>query len=151
MTRSNDMVATRRAALSGLALIAATRLARATPEERDAALAQFLAGRTPQRGRVTIDAPTLVENGNSAPITIRVDSPMTAQAHVTRIALFNAKNPQPQVAEFRLGPRNGRADVSTRMRLATTQVITAAAEFNDGTVAVDTFEVIVTIAACTEE
>ena len=60
-------------------------------------------------------------------------------------------NPQPEIAEFRLGPRNGRAEVATRFRLATTQIITALAEFSDGTVGVDEMEVVVTIAACTEE
>lgn len=153
--------ATRRAALSrfgawglggaGLARLVATRPARATPEERDEALAAFLAGRTAAKGRVRLDIPPLVENGNSAPVTVIVDSPMTAADHVTRIAIFNEKNPQPQVVEFRLSPRNGRAEVATRMRLATTQIITALAEFSDGSVGLDEMEVVVTIAACTEE
>lgn len=143
--------ASRRAALAGLALVAAAPLARAATQERDAALAAFLAGREATRGRVHLDIPPLVENGNSAPVTVSVDSPMTAADHVTRIAIFNEKNPRPEVVEFRLSPRNGRAEVATRMRLATTQTITALAEFSDGSVGLDEIEVVVTIAACTEE
>ena len=147
----SGFTATRRTALSGFALVATTRLAGATPETREAAIAAFLRGRSATRGRVRLDIPPLVENGNSAPVTVAVDSAMTSAEHVTRIALFNEKNPQPEIAEFRLGPRNGRAEVSTRFRLATTQIITALAEFSDGSVGVDEMEVVVTIAACTEE
>lgn len=145
------IAATRRGALAGLALVATTPFAPAATASRDAAIAAFLAGRKPARGRVRLDIPPLVENGNSAPVTVSVDSAMTEAEHVTRIAVFNEKNPLPEVAEFRLGPPNGRAEVSTRMRLATTQIITALAEFSDGSVGLDEMEVVVTIAACTEE
>jgi sulfur-oxidizing protein SoxY len=124
--------------------------ARATPDEMAAAI-RDLVGETPVReGRVKLDAPPLVENGNSVSITVSVDSPMTAENHVKGIHIFNEKNPQPFVAGFHLGPRSGRASVSTRIRLADTQRIVAIAQLNDGSFWSASAEMIVTIAACVE-
>ena len=75
---------------------------------------------------------------------------MTAASHVKAIAVFNEKNPQREVVKFDLGPRYGKAEVSTRIRLATTQKVVAVAQMNDGTFWSHTVEVIVTIAACIE-
>jgi len=80
-----------------------------------------------------------------------VESPMTATDHVVGIAIFNEKNPEHQVAEFTLSPRNGRARVATRMRLAMTQKIIAVAKMQDGKCWMETVEVLVTLAACIEE
>jgi sulfur-oxidizing protein SoxY len=101
-------------------------------------------------GKIKIDAPPLVENGNSVPITVSVDSPMTPQEHVKGIYIFNEKNPQPNVANFHFGPRAGRAGVATRIRLADTQRIVAIAELSDGSFWSASADLIVTIAACIE-
>ena len=95
--------------------------------------------------------PPLVENGNSVPITVSVDSPMTATDHVRAIHIFNEKNPQPNVISVKLGPRAGRASFSTRIRLADSQTVTAIAELSDGSFWSDDIDVIVTLAACVEE
>jgi sulfur-oxidizing protein SoxY len=92
----------------------------------------------------------LVDNGNSVPLTVRVDSPMTATDHVTAIAIFNERNPQTEVATFTLGARAGKAEVSTRIRMATSQKLTAVARLSDGTFWSSTAGVIVTLAACIE-
>ena len=84
------------------------------------------------------------------PITVTVESPMTAADHVKAIAVFNERNPQRDVARFILGPRAGRAVVSTRIRLATSQSLVAVAQLSDGSFWSHTVEVIVTIAACIE-
>ena len=102
-------------------------------------------------GRVKLGISPLIENGNAAPLTVTVDSPMTAADHVKRIAIFNEKNPERDVAVFTLGPRAGRASVSTRMRLATSQRLVAVAELSDGSFWQDRADVIVTLAACIEE
>ena len=94
--------------------------------------------------------PPLVDNGNSVGLSVAVDSPMTPGDHVRRIAVFNEKNPQPNVATFHLTPRSGRASVSTRIRLADSQTVTAVAEMSDGTFWSDRADVIVTLAACLE-
>lgn len=114
------------------------------------AMGTFLRGATARPGRVAIDMAELVENGNAVPVTLRVQSPMTASDHVVSLALFTERNPQPDVAWFHLGPRNGRAEVSTRIRLATSQKVVALARMSDGACWSATVDVIVTIAACIE-
>lgn len=122
----------------------------ATPEQRDEAIRRFTGDATAREGRVTVDIPALVENGNAAPLTVMVESPMTQAEHVRRIAVFNEANPQPSVIEARLGPRAGRARLSTRIRLANSQRIVAVAEFSDGSFWRGGADVIVTLAACVE-
>jgi len=132
------------------ALLFTWRPARAGPGESEAAIRTLTGGVAPMPGRVRFDVPPLVENGNSVPVTVTVDSPMTAAEHVRRIAIFNERNPQPNVIVAHLGPRAGRAILSTRMRLATSQRVVAVAELSDGTFWSDSVEVVVTLAACVE-
>jgi len=124
---------------------------RAEAADMEAAIKAFAAGRPITPGKVKIDISPLVENGNSASMGVFVDHPQNAQAHVRRIAVFNEKNPSPEVAVFHLGPRNGSSRVDTRIRLATTQKLAAIAELSDGSLWSDHVEVIITIAACIEE
>jgi len=135
--------------ITGLAALALPH-AQATPAALDKAIAAFTNGRTPRDGRVTLDISPLVENGNAVPVSVSVQSPMSTADHVQRIAIFTRENPQPEVAVFHLSPRNGRAQVATRMRLATSQPIVALALMNDGSVWQQRVDVIVTLAACIE-
>jgi sulfur-oxidizing protein SoxY len=125
--------------------------AQATPEMMQDAVRAAIGEAQVQKGRVKLDLPPLVENGNSVPCTVTVDSPMTAAAYVKAIYIFNEKNPQPNVIGVKLGPRAGKASFSTRIRLADTQNITAIAEMSDGSCWSDEVFVIVTLAACVEE
>ena len=84
-------------------------------------------------------------------LTVSVDSPMTEADHVASIHLFDQKNPQPYIAVFHLGPRAGAARVSTRIRLADSQRVIAIARLSDGSFWSDSADVIVTLAACTEQ
>ncbi|MET0858920.1 MAG: thiosulfate oxidation carrier protein SoxY, partial [Telluria sp.] len=104
----------RRTVLAGLTALAVVRPAAATPEEMAAAIKAFTGGAAPKPGRVKLDVATLVDNGNTVPITVRAVSPMTASDHVAAIAIFNERNPETGVAVFTLGPRAGKAEVSTR-------------------------------------
>ncbi len=122
----------------------------AQDNELAAAVASYAAGKKVTEGKVKLDIAELVDNGNVVPITVSVDSPMTAANHVKSIAVFNEKNPQREVVKFSLGERYGKADVSTRIRLATTQKLVAVAQMSDGTFWSHTVEVIVTLAACIE-
>jgi sulfur-oxidizing protein SoxY len=124
--------------------------ANATTEAMEAAIGGVVGERKLQDGRVKLDLPPIVENGNAVPLSVSVESPMTEADHVKTIHIFNEKNPQPQVAVFHLGPRSGRATVSTRVRLADTQKIMVIAEMSDGSLWSDSMEVIVTLAACIE-
>ncbi len=122
----------------------------ATPEEMGEAVRLFTGGTAVKEGGVKLDLPPLVENGNAAPLTVSVDSPMTEADHVRRLAVFNERNPQPNVITAQLGPRSGRATLSTRIRLANSQRITAVAEMSDGSFWSGSADVIVTLAACIE-
>ena len=143
----------RRNALRALGTITSIVLlppAGATPTSMREAIAVFTGGAVPIEGGLRLEVPGLVENGNSVPVSVTVDSPMTEAAHVRRIAVFNEKNPQPQVAVFRLGPRSGAARIGTRMRMADSQRIVAVAELSDGSFRQHAIDVIVTLAACIE-
>jgi len=103
------------------------------------------------KGRVKLNLPPLVENGHLVPLSVSVESPMTEADHVKAIHVFTERNPLPEMISFRLGPRAGRAIVSTRVRLADTQNVTAIAELSDGSFWSDSAHLIVTLAACLEE
>ena len=135
---------------AGLTASAFAHPALAEADELAAAVSAYAAGQKVTEGKVKLDIAELVDNGNVVPITVSVDSPMTATNHVKSIAVFNEKNPQREVVKFTLGPRYGKADVSTRIRLATTQKLVAVAQMSDGTFWSHTVEVIVTLAACIE-
>ena len=127
------------------------RPAQATPEMMQDAVRAAIGEAQVQKGKVKLDLPPLVENGNSVPCTVTVDSPMTAADYVKAIHIFNEKNPQPNVISVKLGTHAGRASFSTRIRLADTQNITAIAEMSDGSCWSGEVFVIVTLAACVEE
>lgn len=111
----------------------------------------FAAGAPVTEGRVKFDIAPLVDNGNSVPIDVFVDSPMTSSDYVAAIAVFNEKNPQNDVIVFTLSPSMGRARVATRMRLAISQQLVAVAKMNDGRCFTHTVDVLVTLASCLED
>jgi sulfur-oxidizing protein SoxY len=139
------------AAVLGAVPMVALRPARATPATLASAIRNVVGAAVMRTGKVKIDIPPLVENGNTVPMTVSVSNPMTAEDHVKSIHVFNEKNPQPNVGSFYLGPRAGRAQVSTRIRLADSQKIVAIAHLSDGSFWSTTVDVVVTLAACTEE
>ena len=125
--------------------------AAATPDAMAEAIRKVVGTATPTEGRVKLDVPPLVENGSTVPLTVSVDSPMTEADHVRAIHVFNEKNPQPNVFSARLGARNGKAIVGTRIKLGDSQRIVAIAETSDGRFWSAGADVIVTLAACLEE
>lgn len=160
MTRHDDTLqATRRrflidtAALAGAAgiwLPLATGPASATPASMRAAIRKVVGEAPVTKGRLKIDLPPLIENGNAVSLTVAVESPMTVEDHVKGIHVFTEKNPQPNVISVQLGPRAGRATFSSRIRLADSQKVIAIAQMSDGSFWSDEIEVIVTLAACLE-
>jgi sulfur-oxidizing protein SoxY len=133
--------------MTGAAVLAGPPV-RATPASLQSAVAAFAAGAPLRDGRVQLEISPLVENGNTVPVTVSV--PGAEAASVRRLALFTELNPQPEVAVFTLGPLAGRAQVATRMRLATSQAVVALAQMADGSVWQRRVEVVVTLAACVE-
>ena len=142
------------AGAAGTLLAVALRPAGAVPlprtETTESAIRRFAGTAEIRPGRVHLDLPPLVENGNTVPLAVTVESPMTAEDHVRRIGVFNERNPQPNVVTLHLNPGAGRAQVSTRIRLADSQRITAIAEMSDGTYWSASADAIVTLAACLE-
>ena len=136
----------------GAAVLAVTlRPAEATPATMAAAIRNVVGGEPVKTGKVKLDVPPLVENGNTVPMTVSVASPMAPEDHVKSIHVFNEKNPQPNIANFYLSPQAGRAQVSTRIRLADSQKVVAIAKLSDGTFWSASVDVVVTLAACTDE
>lgn len=148
--RSIARASRRRMLAAGLGLGAwiLVRPAAAAADDLAQAIATFAQGAPVGADRVKLDVAALVDNGNAVPISVSVRSPMSAADHVTAIAIFNERNPQREIATFSLGPRAGRATVSTRIRLATSQKLVAVARMNDGTYWSHTVDVVVTLAAC---
>ncbi|MBL8513731.1 MAG: sulfur oxidation protein SoxY [Betaproteobacteria bacterium] len=145
MNRRNVMLS-----MTLLPVVWTWRSAHANEADFDKAVRTFLGGAKPEQARVTLKIEPLIDNGNSVPVTVLVDHPMTPDKHIREIALFNEKNPQPDIAVFQLTPMNGRAEISTRIRLAGTQRVAAIARASDGRCYIQTLEVIVTTAACVE-
>ncbi|HEY5971927.1 MAG TPA: SoxY-related AACIE arm protein [Pseudoxanthomonas sp.] len=139
------------AAVLGAVPIVTVQPAKATPEMLASAIRNATNGATVKTGKVKLDVPPLVENGNTVPLTVSVNHPMAPEDHVTSIHIFNEKNPQPNIANFQLGPHSGRAQVSTRIRMADSQQIVAIARLSDGSFWSASVDVVVTLAACTEE
>ncbi|MFO1160822.1 MAG: SoxY-related AACIE arm protein [Reyranellaceae bacterium] len=143
----------RRTFLAGSALVMVLPVApaQATPESMAAAIREVVGNAKVRAGKVTLDLPPLIENGNTVPLTVSVDSPMSEADHVKAIHVFNEKNPQPHVFDARLGPRNGKAMIGTRIKLGDSQKIVAIAETSKGEFWSASADVIVTLAACLEE
>jgi sulfur-oxidizing protein SoxY len=141
-----------------LGLLSTTAKAQLPPniaEVRRAALAEAInktTGGAPIRaGRVKLDLPPLIDNGNVVPLSVEVESPMTAADHVKAIHVFTERNPQPYVVTAHLGPRAGRARIATRVRIADTGVVTAIAQMSDGSFWSGSVSVVVTLSACLED
>ena len=136
----------------GAAVFAVTlRPAEATPAMLASAIRQVVGDTAVKTGKVKLDIPPLVENGNTVPMMISVANPMAPEDHVKSIHVFNEKNPQPNIGNFYFSPQAVRAQVSTRIRLADSQKVVAIAKLSDGTFWSASADVVVTLAACTEE
>jgi sulfur-oxidizing protein SoxY len=121
--------------------------ARATPAQVAALIAELVGETALRDGRVKLDLPVMVENGNSVGMTVSVDVPVT---QLRSIDVFAEGNPLPHVARFVFGPRAGSTRVATRIRLATSQTVIAVAKLADGSCWRDSVDLLVTLAACIE-
>jgi sulfur-oxidizing protein SoxY len=139
--------------IAGAALLPLVRIepASATPASMKAAIRSVVGEAEVKKGKVHVDVPALVENGNAVSLVVQVDSPMTDADHVKAIHVFNELNPQPNVISAYLGPRAGFAKITTRFRLADTQTVIAIAQMSDGSFWSGSADVVVTIPACLEQ
>ena len=150
-TRRQFLRLTGGVAMLGTVPIVTLRPAEATPASLASAIRNVTGGAPVKTGKIKLDMPPLVENGNTVPMTVSVASPMAPEDFVKSIHVFNEKNPQPNIGNFHLGPNSGRAQVSTRIRLADSQKVVAIARLSDGSFWSVSIDVVVTLAACTEE
>ena len=151
MTSRRDFLIATGSFAGGVGLAGSSRDVDATPAAMQDALRKVAGNATIRRGRVKLDLPPLIDNGNAVPMTVSVESPMTPADYVKAIHVVTEKNPQPNVVSVFLGPRAGRAGLRTRVRIADTQTVTAVAELSDGTFWSGTADVVVTLSACLEE
>jgi sulfur-oxidizing protein SoxY len=117
----------------------------------DEAIAKTVGSAQVRQGRVKLEVPPLIDNGNLVPLSVEVESPMSAADHVKAIHLFTERNPQPYILTAYLGPRAGRARIATRARIADTGAVIAIAQMSDGSFWSDSVKVVVTLSACLEE
>jgi sulfur-oxidizing protein SoxY len=122
--------------------------AAATPQEAAAEIAKFTGGKTAEKGKISIDLPEIAENGNTVPLSIAVDSAMTADDYVSDILVVAEGNPRPGLATFHLTPMSGRAEAATRIRLAATENIVVVAKTSKGQFFTEQKQVKVTIGGC---
>ena len=116
--------------------------------DADEVIKKFTGGKTAAQGRVKLDLPEIAENGNTVPMTVSVESPMTEQSHVTEVLVVANDNPRAGVVTFHFSPASGVAEANTRIRLATTQDVIAVAKMNDGSFFTASKQVKVTIGGC---
>lgn len=109
---------------------------------------KFTGGKQPAQGKVKLVVPEIAENGNSVPMTVSVESPMTDDAYVTSVLIVADANPNGAVATFHFSPASGVAEANTRIRLAETQNVIAIAKMSDGSFYTDSKQVKVTIGGC---
>ena len=150
-TRRQFLTLAGSAAVLGSVPVVTTGPAEATAATLASAIRNVVGAAVVRTGKVNLDVPPLVENGNAVPMTVSISSPMTSDDYVKSIHVFTEKNPQPNIGNFHLGPRAGRAQVSSRIRLADSQKIVAIARLSDGSFWSASVDVVVTLAACTEE
>jgi sulfur-oxidizing protein SoxY len=122
----------------------------ATVDDATQAVNKILGGQPAKVGRVTLEIPPLVENGNLVTMKVLVQSPMTQADYVRAIHIVAEGNPLPNVVSFFLSPRAGRAVVTTRIRLGDSQRVRAIAQMSDGSFWQGDAATLVTLAACTE-
>lgn len=122
----------------------------AKKEDADEAIQKITGNAKIQEGRVTLTIPPLVENGNLVVLKVSVDSPMTASDYVKAIHVIAEGNPFPNIFTAYLTPRSGAANITTRVRLADSQVVWAVAQMSNGSYWKGSAETLVTLSACTE-
>jgi sulfur-oxidizing protein SoxY len=155
MTTLDDVTASRRnflLSLIGLLLLPVSKVCAAPtlPDKLISFIHEVTGDVMPKTGRVKLTLPTIAESGNSVPLKVQVESPMTANDYVKSIHLFSEKNPRPVIARFHLNPHSGKAEINTRIRLAGSQQVVAVAVMQDGSSWMGTAEVVVTAGACIE-
>ena len=132
LSRRQVMAAGGSAILAVAAMALAPRAAWAAPEDAAKLVAKYTGGATPKKGRIEIKLPTLTDKGPMTPITVSIESPMTANDFVKAVHIVGPKNTKPEIASYFLCADCGKAELTTRIRLRETQDVIVVAEMSDG-------------------
>lgn len=108
--------------------------AEASPRAAKEKLASLANGGPLKKGRVKIDLPALTQDGRRTRIKVSVESPMTEDDYVKALHILAERNTVPDVATYHFSPMSGVAEITTRIRVAKSQTIIAAAELSDGSI-----------------
>jgi sulfur-oxidizing protein SoxY len=133
---------------SGMIIAMVARPLNASDDDVAAAIRDQFGKRPRSRGRITLKLPKLAESGNSVPIAITIESPMSSTDRVLRACIFATRNPRPLIASIAFGPRAATAALTTNMRLNGTQDVVAVAEMSDQSLWSAEARVLVTVGAC---
>ena len=152
---SNPIKLSRRMYLSALGLLGlstwmAPSLTMAKKPEAMEAIAKIAGSNTIRDGRVKLVIPPLVESGNLVVLKLSIESPMTANDYVKAVHVIAEENPSPNIFTAYFTPRSGRAELTTRVRLADSQRVRAIAQMSDGSFWQGYADTLVTLSACTE-
>jgi len=105
-------------------------------------------GRTIQHGKVTLDMPTMAEDGRYVPVVIESELPMAADQYVKSVFLIVDHNPDPLVTAFHFTPAIGPVKLQTRIKMKRTSWIRAIAETSTGELWADYLKVETTLNGC---
>jgi len=122
--------------------------ANATPEMATEWIKKLTKGAKATEGKIKVNLPEIAENGNTVPVKVSVESPMTADNYVKAVHLIAEGNPGPEVCSFYFTPMSGKANAAARVRLARTQNVIGIAEMSDGKIYMSKTQVKVTIGGC---
>lgn len=152
---SNPIKLSRRMYLSALGLLGLSSwivpsLTMAKKPEAMEAIAKIVGSNTIRDGRVKLVIPPLVESGNLVVLKLSIESPMTANDYVKAVHVIAEANPSPNMFTAYFTPRSGRAELTTRVRLADSQRVWAIAQMSDGSFFRGYADTLVTLSACTE-
>jgi sulfur-oxidizing protein SoxY len=134
--------------VGALAFGAGARVPAFAANDSDDLIKKFTGGKAATEGRVRLDLPEIAENGNTVPMTVSVESPMTEQSYVSDVLVVADGNPRGGIVTFHFSPASGMAEANTRIRLAGTQNVIAVAKMNDGSFFKASKQVKVTIGGC---
>ena len=148
LTRRRTLASGAAALATGAVFPGLAEAAVGAPAAAEAAMKKFTGGKTPAKGAIKLTLPQIAENGNTVPLSVSVESPMTPASYVQEIRVFVTRNPLPVAVTFLFTPESGKASAATHIRLAATQDVSAVARMSDGTFLIDTRNCKVTIGGC---
>ncbi len=132
----------------GVMMASPSLLARSRPWGRHEAIMDLLDGAEPETSGMTLELPSVSEDGSNISLTVGVDSAQEDGNYVESIHLFAPDNPNPEIAAFHLTPLSGQAQIATRIRLNESQRVFAVARMNDGSFRIASKDARVTVSGC---